>query len=83
MARGRQVGGVRGMERGTLSEQRDADGKEPLANMELVRLAMPRRVYTLSQVPHFCAFSCITKTLEIWHHFASVLRCTLYLFLLS
>lgn len=42
--------GVRGMERGTMSEQRDAEGVEPLANMELVRLAMPRRVFTLSQV---------------------------------
>ncbi|MEJ5919391.1 MULTISPECIES: tryptophanase [unclassified Corynebacterium] len=42
--------GVRGMERGTMSEQRDADGNEPLADMELVRLAMPRRVFTLSQV---------------------------------
>ncbi|HRA05007.1 MAG TPA: tryptophanase [Propionicimonas sp.] len=42
--------GVRGMERGTMSEQRDADGVEPLANMELVRLALPRRVFTLSQV---------------------------------
>ena len=42
--------GVRGMERGTMSEQRDADGVEPLADMELVRLAMPRRVFTLSQV---------------------------------
>jgi tyrosine phenol-lyase len=42
--------GVRGMERGTLSEQRDANGVEPLANMELVRLALPRRVFTLSQV---------------------------------
>ncbi|MEE9965595.1 MAG: tryptophanase [Propionicimonas sp.] len=42
--------GVRGMERGTLSEQRDPDGTEPMANMELVRLALPRRVFTLSQV---------------------------------
>ena len=42
--------GVRGMERGTMAEQRDADGNEPLADMELVRLAMPRRVFTLSQV---------------------------------
>lgn len=42
--------GVRGMERGTMSEQRDAAGVEPLADMELVRLAMPRRVFTLSQV---------------------------------
>lgn len=42
--------GVRGMERGTMSEARDAAGVEPLANMELVRLALPRRVFTLSQV---------------------------------
>ncbi|MDO5678276.1 MAG: tryptophanase [Propionibacteriaceae bacterium] len=42
--------GVRGMERGTMSEQRDPDGVEPLADMELVRLALPRRVFTLSQV---------------------------------
>ncbi len=42
--------GVRGMERGTLSEQRNEDGSEPMAEMELLRLAMPRRVFTLSQV---------------------------------
>ena len=44
------VSGVRGMERGTLSEQRNPDGSERLAEMELVRLALPRRVYTLSQI---------------------------------
>ncbi|MCL2109889.1 MAG: tryptophanase [Oscillospiraceae bacterium] len=44
------ISGIRGMERGTLSEQRNPDGTEPLANMELVRLALPRRVFTLSQV---------------------------------
>ncbi len=44
--------GARGMERGTLSEARDEDGNEPLANMELLRLAMPRRVFTLSQVKY-------------------------------
>lgn len=44
------VSGVRGMERGTLSEQRDENGVEPLANMELVRLALPRRVFTMSHV---------------------------------
>ncbi|MFV0371064.1 MAG: tryptophanase [Azonexus sp.] len=42
--------GSRGMERGTLSEQREPDGSEIFANMELVRLALPRRVFTLSQV---------------------------------
>lgn len=46
------AGGVRGMERGTMSEARDEDGNEVLANMELVRLALPRRVFTLSQVKY-------------------------------
>ena len=45
-------GGIRGMERGTLSEERNADGSERLASMELVRLALPRRVFTLSQVEY-------------------------------
>ena len=44
--------GVRGMERGTMSEQRNPDGSEMFSNMELLRLAMPRRVYTLSQVKY-------------------------------
>lgn len=44
--------GVRGMERGTMSEQREPDGTEPLADMELLRLALPRRVFTLSQVKY-------------------------------
>lgn len=44
--------GVRGMERGTISEQREEDGTEPLAQMELLRLALPRRVFTLSQVKY-------------------------------
>jgi len=44
--------GVRCMERGTLSEQRNADGTEPLADMELIRLAIPKRVYTLSHVKY-------------------------------
>jgi tryptophanase len=42
--------GIRGMERGTLSEQREPDGSEHFSNMELLRLALPRRVFTLSQV---------------------------------
>ena len=46
------AGGVRGMERGTLSEQREPDGSEHLASCELLRLAMPRRVFTLSQVQY-------------------------------
>jgi len=48
------AGGIRGMERGTLSEQREPDGTERYAEMELQRLAIPRRVFTLSQVK-YCA----------------------------
>lgn len=44
--------GVRGMERGTMSEERRPDGSEPLADLELLRLALPRRVFTLSQVEY-------------------------------
>ncbi len=46
------AGGIRGMERGTISEQREADGSEHLASVELLRLALPRRVFTLSQVKY-------------------------------
>ncbi|MDR0474490.1 MAG: tryptophanase [Treponema sp.] len=46
------AGGIRGMERGTLSEQRNDDGSERFARMELVRLAFPKRVFTLSQVKY-------------------------------
>ena len=44
------VSGARGMERGTMSEERNPDGSEHIASCELVRLALPRRVFTLSQV---------------------------------
>ena len=46
------VSGVRGMERGSISEQRDENGVETYSNMELLRLALPRRVFTLSQVKY-------------------------------
>ena len=46
------VAGVRGMERGSVSEQRDSDGNETYSNMELLRLAVPRRVFTLSQLKY-------------------------------
>ena len=42
--------GIRGMERGTLSEQREPDGTERFSELELMRLAVPRRVFTLSQI---------------------------------
>lgn len=43
------ISGVRGMERGTISSVRDENGEDILADMELLRLAFPRRVFTLSQ----------------------------------
>jgi tyrosine phenol-lyase len=43
------ISGCRGMERGTISSERDENGKDILADMELLRLAFPRRVFTLSQ----------------------------------
>ncbi len=46
------AGGIRGMERGTISETRDEAGNDTLAKMELLRLAVPRRVFTLSQVKY-------------------------------
>jgi tryptophanase len=46
------VSGVRGMERGTLSEARNVDGTEHLAAMELVRLAVPKRVFSLSHMKY-------------------------------
>ncbi|MFW5699930.1 MAG: tryptophanase [Bacteroidota bacterium] len=43
------ISGVRGMERGTISSVRDENGNDILADVELLRLAFPRRVFTLSQ----------------------------------
>ncbi len=43
---------VRSMERGTVSEERNADGSEHFADVELVRLAMPRRLFTRSQIDY-------------------------------
>jgi tryptophanase len=46
------VSGARGVERGTMSEDRDRNGKEITARMELVRIAIPRRTYTLGQIEY-------------------------------
>jgi len=43
------ISGCRGMERGTISSVRDDNGNDILADVELLRLAFPRRVFTLSQ----------------------------------
>jgi tryptophanase len=46
------ISGNRGMERGTMSNNRDEKGADILADLELMRLAVPRRVFTLSQVEY-------------------------------
>ena len=44
------VSGIRTMERGTVSMDRDKQGKEVMADVELTRIAVPRRVYTMSHI---------------------------------
>ena len=44
--------GVRSMERGTVSMERDKDGREVMADVELTRIALPRRVYTMSHIEY-------------------------------
>jgi len=44
--------GIRSMERGSVSMDRDREGKEVMADMELTRIALPRRVYTISHIEY-------------------------------
>lgn len=44
--------GVRSMERGTISMDRDKEGREMFADLELARIALPRRVYTISHIEY-------------------------------
>ncbi len=44
--------GIRGMERGTVSTDRDEQGNDVMADVELLRLALPRRLYTLSHIEY-------------------------------
>jgi tryptophanase len=44
--------GVRSMERGTISMDRDKEGNEVCSDLELARLAVPRRVYSMSQIEY-------------------------------
>ncbi|HOC32132.1 MAG TPA: beta-eliminating lyase-related protein, partial [Armatimonadota bacterium] len=46
------VSGVRSMERGTVSTDRDENGNEVEADVELARLAVPRRVYSVSHIKY-------------------------------
>jgi len=44
--------GIRAMERGTMSMDRAKDGREVYADLELVRVAFPRRTYTRSHAEY-------------------------------
>jgi len=44
--------GIRSMERGTVSTDRDKEGKEVMADVELTRIAIPRRVYSISHIEY-------------------------------
>ncbi|MGI6610805.1 MAG: tryptophanase [Limnochordia bacterium] len=46
------VSGVRGMERGTVSSERDENGEDIPSDLELVRLAVPRRVYSMAHMEY-------------------------------
>jgi tryptophanase len=46
------ISGIRTMERGTISMERDQDGKEVYSDLELARIAVPRRVYTMSHIEY-------------------------------
>ena len=44
--------GVRGMERGSMSMDRSPDGNQVPSDLELLRLAVPRRVYSASHIEY-------------------------------
>jgi len=44
--------GIRSMERGTVSMDRDKNGNDVFADVELTRIALPRRVYTMSHMEY-------------------------------
>jgi tryptophanase len=46
------VSGIRAMERGTMSMERDEEGREIPSELELVRVAFPRKVYLRSHVEY-------------------------------
>ncbi len=55
-------GGIRSVEIGTLMfGKRDKDGVEHVGPMDLLRLAIPRRVYTQSHIDY-----CVEVILEVW-----------------
>jgi tyrosine phenol-lyase len=46
------ISGARGMERGTVSMDRDEKGNDVFSDMELCRLAVPRRVYSMAHMDY-------------------------------
>ena len=46
------VSGIRAMERGTMSMERTPDGREVFSDLELVRIAFPRRTYLRSHIDY-------------------------------
>jgi len=55
-------GGIRSFEMGTLVfGKRDQDGIEQPARMDLLRMAIPRRVYTQSHIEHV-----IETVVKVW-----------------
>lgn len=61
------TGGIRGVEIGSFMFGRQPDGSEQESTMELLRLAMPRRVYTQSQADYLveCFEEIYAKAAEI------------------
>jgi len=55
--------GIRGMERGTVSMDRDGDGSDVPSDLELVRLAVPRRIFTLSHIEY-----AVDRLKWVWAH---------------
>jgi tryptophanase len=46
------ISGVRSMERGTISMDRDQQGNDVFSDVELCRMAVPRRVYSVSHIDY-------------------------------
>ncbi|MEZ5040605.1 MAG: tryptophanase [Saprospiraceae bacterium] len=68
-------GGVRGVEVGTLLADRDPEtGKDRMAEMELLRLAIPRRVYSQAHMDYVAAT--LANVAERSHHLKTGFRIT-------